>query len=84
MISKRTVINNYSELFDYVKRMKDLYNLASDTEELTDDLIYRWFSQKGVRGLDSCYQEFNQKLQNNKGITIKMDEGTIKAEWEES
>ncbi|MFW5984789.1 MAG: hypothetical protein ACOCQ1_00790 [Halanaerobiaceae bacterium] len=75
-------INSYQDLYDFVKSMKEEFNLDLDTTELVDELIYNWFSQHGVRALDSCYDIFNERLRETGGFMVVIEEGEIFAEWE--
>ena len=76
MRRKYIVIENYQQLYDYVKEIKDNYNYHMDTAELVDTLIFKWFSKGGVKALDTCYEEFNKRLKS--GLKLKMEEGEIK------
>ena len=78
----RVEINSYSDLYDFVKKIKKQYNLDRDTSDVVDELIYRWFSQQGVRALDSCYDRFNDFLEENDGFLVRASGDVIYAEWE--
>mgnify|MGYP006306515445 CR=1 FL=1 len=82
MISRQTRIKNYSDLFNYVKNVKKRFNRELDTSKMVDNIVFRWFSQGGVNGLDICYKKFNKKLEEENSIGVKLEEGMIKAEWE--
>ena len=78
----RAEISSYSDLYDFVKKIKESNNLDGDTADVVDDLIYRWFSQKGVRALDSCYDRFNDFLEEEDGFLVRASNDVILAEWE--
>jgi hypothetical protein len=80
--NKSKQISNYQDLYDFVKNIRDEYNIDIDTVELIDMLIFKWFSQQRVRGLDSCYDLFQKKIEENEGFKIIADEMQIKAEWD--
>ncbi|MFW5998735.1 MAG: hypothetical protein ACOC4G_04240 [Bacillota bacterium] len=82
MIARQMIVKNYNDLYNYVKDIKNRYNLEGDTSEIVDELIYRWFSQKGINGLDVCYHKFNEKLEEDEYINIRVEEKGIKADWE--
>ena len=82
MITNEMNINSYNDLFDYVKYIKEKQNLERDTSLIVDDLIFKWFSQKGINGLDICYRKFNEMLEKEENFNVKFEEGEIKAEWE--
>ncbi|MFW6409927.1 MAG: hypothetical protein ACOCZR_02685 [Halanaerobiales bacterium] len=75
-------ITSYRQLYDAVKEVRDKYNIVSDTSQMVDDLIYRWFSSAGVRALDSCYLKFNEILSKEGQIEISIEGGRIRAKWE--
>ncbi len=75
-------IKNYQDLYEFVKNIKHSSNREQDVEEIINQLIYRWFSQKRVHALDSCYDIFNKKLAQEGGFLVRYEDGTIKAEFE--
>ena len=82
MITNKTNINNYQDLFNYVKNIKNKKNFEMDTSQIVDNLIFKWFSQNGINGLDICYKKFNEMLQEKNNFNVRFEEGKIKAEWE--
>ncbi len=79
MRQKYVIIESYQDLYDQVKEIKDKYNFHMDTFDLVDTLIFDFFSRGGVNALDSCYEKFKQKLQEEK-MRLKMEDGEIKLE----
>lgn len=76
-------ISSYGELYDIVKKIRNMYNHFTDTTDMIDELIYRWFSSGGVRGLDSCYEQFHNIIKEKGKFKIRIEKRKIKAEWEQ-
>lgn len=67
---KSQQISSYQELYDFVKSIKEEYNIDTDTVELIDRLIFKWFSRHRLRGLDTCYLLFNKEIEANDELRI--------------
>ncbi len=79
---KQVKINSFNDLYDFVKQNKENNYFVEDIEDLINSLIFRWFSCKRVNGLDTCYRLFSEKIKENDGFIVRIENDKIKAEWE--